>query len=68
MFPGSTPAYGISFVDENGSERFFSINLSGRGIDEAPPYYLFEENGNTNKAYRKAAPNTDGAYTEGLRY
>jgi hypothetical protein len=47
MFPGSTPAYGISFVDENGSERFLSINLSGRGVDEAPPYYLLEENGNS---------------------
>lgn len=47
LIPGSTPAYGISFVDENGVERYFSINLSGRGADEAPPYYLLEENWNS---------------------
>jgi len=46
LIPGSTPAYGISFVDESGVERCFSINLSGRGAQEAPPYYLLEENGN----------------------
>jgi hypothetical protein len=45
VIPGSIPAYGISFADENGAERFFSINLSGRGANEAPPYYLLEENG-----------------------
>ncbi len=45
VIPGSIPAYGISFADENGAERFFSINLSGRGANEASPYYLLEENG-----------------------
>lgn len=40
LIPGSTPAYGISFMDGNGVERYFSINLSGRGADEALPYYL----------------------------
>jgi len=46
LIPGSMPAYGISFVDENGVDKLFSINLSGRGIEEAPPYYLLDESGN----------------------
>lgn len=40
---GVIPTYGISFVDENGAERFFSINLSGRGAEEAPLYSLVDE-------------------------
>lgn len=48
MIPGSVPAYGISFVDENGVERYYTINLSGRGEGEGPPYILLEfENGNS---------------------
>ncbi len=48
MIPGSVPAYGISFVDENGVERYYTINLSGRGEEEGPPYILLEfENGNS---------------------
>lgn len=46
LFPGSLPSYGISFVDENGVQRYFAINLSGRDPEEAPPYFLLEfENG-----------------------
>lgn len=45
---GVLPVYGISFVDENGVERYYSINLSGRGVEEAPPYSLIEfENRNS---------------------
>lgn len=47
LIPGILPAYGISFADENGVERFFSINLSGRGAGEAPRYYLLDETGNS---------------------
>lgn len=44
--PGTVPAYGISFVDENGAEKYYTIQLSGRGVEEAPPYYFLEfENG-----------------------
>jgi hypothetical protein len=46
--------------------RGFQHYLSGRGANEASPYYLLEENGAANKNYRKAASNTDGAYTERL--
>jgi hypothetical protein len=47
LIPGSLPAYGISFVDQNGLKRYFTINLDGRGEEEAPPYFLHEfENGN----------------------
>lgn len=42
LFPGAIPSYGISFVDENGVERHYTINLSGQGADEAPPYFLQE--------------------------
>lgn len=42
MIPGTFPAYGISFVDENGVQRYFTINMDGRGADEAPPYFLLE--------------------------
>lgn len=46
MIPGSVLAYGISFLDENGVQRYFAINLDGRGAEEAPPYFLLEfENG-----------------------
>jgi len=45
---GVLPAYGISFVDENGVKRYYSINLDKRGVEEAPPYYLDEfKNGNS---------------------
>ncbi len=44
--PGTVPAYGISFVDENGAKKYYTIQLSGRGAEEAPPYYFLEfENG-----------------------
>lgn len=46
LIPGSVPTYGISFVDENGVERYYTINLSGKGEEEGPPYFLLEfENG-----------------------
>jgi hypothetical protein len=49
LIPGSTPAYGISFVDENGDEKYYTINMSGRGEEEGPPYLLLEfENENSN--------------------
>ena len=45
---GVLPTYGISFVDENGVKRYYSINLDKRGVEEAPPYFLLEfENGNS---------------------
>jgi len=47
---GVLPAYGISFVDENGVKRYYSINMDRRGVEEAPPYFLLEfeiENGST---------------------
>jgi hypothetical protein len=46
LIPGSMPAYGITFVDENGAERYYTIHQSGRGEEEGPPYLLLEfENG-----------------------
>jgi hypothetical protein len=46
LIPGSMPAYGISFEDEDGADRYYTINLSGRGEEEAPAYFLLEfENG-----------------------
>jgi len=39
---GILPAYGISFVDENGLRRYFTIDSDRRGVDEAPPYFLTE--------------------------
>ncbi|MEA4946474.1 MAG: hypothetical protein VB058_02765 [Oscillospiraceae bacterium] len=46
LIPGAMPAYGISFVDENGVEKYYIIQLSGRGAEEAPPYFFLEfENG-----------------------
>ncbi|MPN31087.1 hypothetical protein SDC9_178561 [bioreactor metagenome] len=46
LIPGLIPAYGISYVDENGMEKYYTIHLDGRGKDEAPPYLLLEfENG-----------------------
>jgi hypothetical protein len=48
MAPEVLPIYGISFLDENGVKRYFSIHLSGRGVEEAPPYFLLEfENANS---------------------
>ncbi len=48
LIPGTVPAYGISFVDENGVEKYYTIQLSGRGAEEAPPYYFLEfEDGGT---------------------
>jgi len=45
---GVLPAYGISFVDDNGVKRHYSINLDKRGTEEAPPYFLDEFiNGNS---------------------
>lgn len=46
LIPGTVPAYGISFLDENGVEKYYTIQLSGRDAEEAPPYYFLEfENG-----------------------
>lgn len=42
LTPGLVPAYGVSFLDENGVERYYTINLSGRDPEEAPPYFLLE--------------------------
>lgn len=42
LIPGSSPAYGISFVDANGATRYYIINLSGRGAEEEPPYFFLE--------------------------
>ena len=39
---GILPAYGISFVDEDGVKRYYSINTDKRGAEEAPPYFLTE--------------------------
>lgn len=39
---GVLPAYGISFVDESGVKRYYSINMDRRGVEEAPPYFLLE--------------------------
>lgn len=48
MAPEVLPLYGISFLDENNVQRYFSINFSGRGIEEAPPYFFLEfENTNS---------------------
>ena len=40
--PEVLPPYGISFMDESGAIRYFSINADGRGAEEAPPYFLLE--------------------------
>ncbi len=40
--PEVLPPYGISFMDENGVKRYFSINADGRGAEEASPYFLLE--------------------------
>ena len=42
LIPGLIPAYGITYVDESGVTRYYSINLDGRGPEEAPPYFLLE--------------------------
>ncbi len=44
QIPGSAQSYGISFIDENGVVRYFTIYLSGRGEEEGPPYILLESN------------------------
>jgi hypothetical protein len=46
MAPEILPINGISFLDENGVKRYFFIQMSGRGAEEAPPFYFLEfENG-----------------------
>jgi hypothetical protein len=45
--PVGIPAYGISFIDENGNVRYYTINVSGAFVGEAA--YLREfKNTNTN--------------------
>lgn len=39
---GAIPNYGISFVDANGIENHYIINVSGRDENEAPPFSLLE--------------------------
>lgn len=36
------PSYGISYTDNNGAKKYYTLNLDGRGIEEAPPYFLLE--------------------------
>lgn len=46
MAPEIFPINGISFMDENGVKKYYTIQLSGRGVEEAPPYFFLEfENG-----------------------
>jgi hypothetical protein len=42
LFVGAGYTYGVIFEDANGFERFFTINLDGRGADEVYPYFLTE--------------------------
>lgn len=48
LIPGLVSAWGISFLDENNVQRYFAINLDGRGEDEASPYFLLEFNSDSN--------------------
>ncbi len=42
QFAGLLPNYGIVFDDQNGHERFYTINMKGTGPEESYPYYLSE--------------------------
>jgi len=42
QFAGMLPTYGIAFEDQNGRERFYTINMKGTGPEESYPYYLSE--------------------------
>lgn len=42
QFVGLLPTYGIVFEDQNGNERFYTINMKGTDPSESFPYYLSE--------------------------
>ncbi len=42
QFAGLLPTYGIVFEEQNGQERFFTINMAGIGPEEGNPYSLSE--------------------------
>ncbi len=42
LFVGLFPTYGVTFEDENGQERLYTINAAGIGPEEGDPYSLNE--------------------------